>query len=77
MVEPISRDEFLAHIEPIRGNIQELVQLQREQNGRVCKMDTRLGILEDRAPTRVAATIGAATGTFAGGIVTFLQYLFK
>lgn len=76
MSESISREEFLAHIEPIRNDIQELVVLQREQNGRVFKLDGRVAILEDRAPTRAAAAMGAASGTVAGAILTVLQHLF-
>ena len=76
MADSISREEFLAHIEPIRRDVQELVMLQREQNGRVFKLDSRIAILEDRTPNRTAATIGAASGTIAGAILTALQRLF-
>lgn len=76
MSESISREEFLAHIEPIRDDIKEMVALQREQNGRVAKIETRVGILEDRAPTRAAAAVGAASGTIAGTLLTLVQHLF-
>jgi hypothetical protein len=76
MSDPISREEFLAHIEPIRQDVQELVKLQREQNGRVFKLDARVGILEDRAPTRAAAAVGAASGTAAGALLALLQQFF-
>lgn len=76
MSEPISREEFLAHMEPIRQDIKELVSLQREQNGRVFKLDARVSVLEDRTPTRTAATIGAASGSAAGALLTFLHQFF-
>lgn len=76
MADSISREEFLAHIEPIRRDVQELVTLQREQNGRVFKLDSRVAILEDRTPNRTAATIGAASGSAAGALFTFLQRWF-
>ena len=76
MSDSISREEFLAHIEPIRKDVQELVTLQREQNGRVFKLDARVSILEDRAPTRAAAVVGAASGTIAGTLLTLVQHFF-
>lgn len=77
MSEPISREEFLAHMEPIRQDIKELVSLQREQNGRVFRLDARVSVLEDRTPTRTAATIGAASGSAAGALLTFLHQFFS
>ena len=41
----LTRDEFLAHIEPMRNDIQEIVSLQREQNSRVNKLENKVGIL--------------------------------
>lgn len=77
MVEPITRDEFLAHIEPIRQDIQELVQLQRQQNGRVARAEIDIAILKERTPHRTAAALGATAGTAAGALLHYLQVFFK
>lgn len=66
--EHLTKDEFLAHMGPIREDIKELVQLQRLQNGRVSKAETRLAILEDRSPGRIAGAVSA----LISGIMTGL-----
>lgn len=54
MDEHLSKSEFLAHIGPIREDIKALVTLQREQNGRVSRTETRIAVLEDRTtPSRL------------------------
>lgn len=50
MGEHLSKDEFLAHMGPIREDIKELVALQREQNSKVSKAETRIAVLEERTP---------------------------
>jgi hypothetical protein len=50
MGEHLSKDEFLAHMGPIREDIKELVALQREQNSKVSKHAERLATLEERTP---------------------------
>lgn len=71
--EHLSRDEFLAHIEPIKKDIAEFVQLQREQNSRVSKSETRIAILEDRSPGRVASGVSAVVS----GVITGLGMWFS
>ena len=74
MAEHLSKDEFLAHIEPIRKDIQELVALQREQNSKVSKAETRIAILEDRSPGRIATGVSAiVSGVVSGLGVWFSQ----
>jgi hypothetical protein len=41
----LSKDEFLAHIGPMRDDIKEMMSLQREQNGRVSKLETKVSVL--------------------------------
>jgi hypothetical protein len=41
----LSKDEFLAHIGPMREDIKEIVTLQREHNGRVAKLETKVSVL--------------------------------
>lgn len=50
MSEHLSKETFEAHIGPIREDIAEIIKLQREQNGRVGKAETRLAVLEERTP---------------------------
>jgi hypothetical protein len=58
-VPELSKEEFMAHIGPMREDIAEMVKLQREQNSRVGKAETRIAILEDRSPKREAVGISA------------------
>jgi hypothetical protein len=64
MAEHLSKDEFVAHMGPIREDIKELVQLQREQNGRVNKLEHRVGVLS------WAYTAGAAALSFISYKIT-------
>lgn len=68
MDEHLSKSEFIAHMGPIREDIAELVRLQREQNGRVSKTETRIAVLEDRSPGRVASGVSAVVS----GVITGL-----
>jgi hypothetical protein len=70
MSEHLNRDEFLAHIAPIREDIKELVSLQREQNSKVAKHDTRLTLLEERTPPGRIATSGISA--VVSGVITGL-----
>lgn len=69
----LTRLEFLAHMEPLKGDIQEIVQLQREQNSRVSKSETRIAVLEDRSPGRVASGVSAVVS----GVITGLGIWFS
>lgn len=62
--EHLTKDEFLAHIEPMRQDIREIVSLQREQNSRVNKLESRVGVLS------WAYGVGAA-------MVGFISYRLK
>jgi hypothetical protein len=70
----LSKDEFLAHIGPIRDDIKELVTLQREQNSRVGKVETRVAVLEERTPPSKVASIVSAV---VSGLITGLGILFS
>lgn len=69
----LSRDEFLAHIGPIREDIATLVRLQREANGRVGKAEVRIAVLEDRSPGRV----GMITGSIGAGAIAIVWELLR
>jgi|DEB0MinimDraft_3_1074331.scaffolds.fasta_scaffold44357_3 hypothetical protein len=69
----LSRDEFLAHIEPLRCDISELVRLQREANGRIAKCEIRIAVLEDRSPNRAGIMAGTVGASIIVGIVEMLK----
>jgi len=74
----LTRDEFLAHIEPLRRDISELVTLQREANGRIGKCEVRIAVLEDRNPKRsgmVGGTLSASS--LIAAVETFKHLFFK
>jgi hypothetical protein len=65
----LSKDEFLAHIGPIRDDIKEIMMLQREQNGRVGRVETRVAVLEERTPPgKVSATVSAIVSGVISGL---------
>jgi hypothetical protein len=69
----LSREEFLAHVGPIRDNIAELVRLQREANGRMGKAEVRIAVLEDRSPGRV----GMISGSIGAGAIAVVWELLR
>lgn len=71
--EHLTRTEFLAHMEPIRDDIKQLIQLQREQNSHVAKHEIRLAILEDRSPGRVATGVSAVVSGVISGLAVFFS----
>lgn len=68
MAEHLTRDEFTAHMEPIKSDIKEIIQLQREANGRTSKNESRIAVLEDRSPGRVSASVSAVISGLVAGI---------
>ena len=72
MSEHLSKETFEAHIGPIREDIQTLVRLQREQNGRVTKAETKIAILEDRSPKREAVGISAVVSAVVNGLALWV-----
>lgn len=71
----LTRDEFLAHMQPMRDDIAELVRLQREANGRMGKAEVRLAILEDRSPGRVGMITGGVGATAIAVVYEVLSYV--
>ncbi len=71
----LTRDEFLAHMQPMRDDIAELVRLQREANGRMGKAEVRLAILEDRSPGRVGMITGTVGATAIAVVYELLSYV--
>jgi len=71
-VSDLSRDEFIAHVSPMREDIAELVRLQREANGRLAKAEARIAVLEDRSPGRAGMLAG---GVMAGAVAVLLRLM--
>lgn len=71
----LTRDEFLAHMQPMRDDIAELVRLQREANGRMGKAEVRLAILEDRSPGRVGMITGTVGATAIAVVYELVKYV--
>lgn len=69
----LTKDEFEAHIVPIRKDIEELVRLQREQNGTVADVKTRVAVLEDRSPGRVAGGVSAVVSGIVSGLAVWFS----
>jgi hypothetical protein len=69
MADHISKDEFLTHIGYIREDLAEMKTLQKEANGRTTKVEGRVGILEDREPSRTSATVSAGVSAVISGVI--------
>ena len=68
--EHLSREEFVAHMGPIRDDIREITLLLREQNSRIYKAESRLVVLEERNPPGRVATSGISA--IVSGLITGL-----
>lgn len=66
--EHLSKAEFLAHIDPIRKDISEIVQLQRDTNKETSQISARVLVLEDRSPGRVASAVSAVVSGVITGV---------
>lgn len=67
----LSREEFLAHIEPLRADVAEVKQHLGRQNGRLADAERNIGILQDRSDDLKVSRwidrgIGAAVAAFLG-----------
>jgi len=70
MDEHLSKNEFLAHIGPMRDDIKEIMALQREFG----KVETRVAVLEERSsPSKVASGVSAVVS----GVITGLGIWFS
>jgi hypothetical protein len=69
----LSKDEFLAHIGPMREDIAEIVRLQREQNSRVSKTEVKIAVLEERNPSRVASGVSALVSGLISGLAMWIS----
>lgn len=70
---PVTKDDVKDLISPLRDDIQEIVALLREQNGRLRVAETEIAVLKDRSPNRAAAAWGGG----AAAIFAFIEYLMK
>lgn len=72
MPEPLSRDEFVGHVELIRGDLREVKEHLAELNDRTRKTESAIAVLEDRGhPAAWGGSIGAAVV----GLVETLKWL--
>jgi hypothetical protein len=65
MAEHLSKDEFHAHIGPIRDDIKELVELQRDQHTRMHHLESKVSVLS-WAYGVAAAAVGIVIAKFTG-----------
>ena len=72
--EQLSRALFLATIEPIKDQIDELVTHHRAMNGRIRQAETKLAVLNDRSPNRVGLVAGSTVAAIAGCVFAALQF---
>lgn len=72
--EQLSRALFLATIEPLKDQIDELVTHHRSMNGRIQRAETRLAVLDDRSPNRVGLVAGSTVAAVAGVIFAAMQF---
>lgn len=78
MSNPVTREELIAHLDPLRADVREVVDLLREQNSRISKSETKIAILEDRQPpARTAAVWGSGAGAFVGIVALLIDYVVK
>ena len=73
MNEHLTRDEFLAHMGPIRDDIREMTALIREQNGRVRAAEQKIVVLEERNPNRGAAGVSALISGVIAGLAMWIS----
>jgi hypothetical protein len=74
----LSREEFLAHIAPMRDDIREIIAMQRSANGRLGTLEgdmpedlrERLKAVEERNPPGRVATSGISA--IVSGVITGL-----
>jgi hypothetical protein len=79
---PLTVREFLAHIEPMRSRLDEVVELQQKANGRTGALEGRVAVLEDRVPAPFEPRIRVLedrspgrVGMIAGGGVAGALYV--
>jgi homoserine dehydrogenase len=72
---PVTREELIAHLDPIKSDVQEIVTLLREQNSAISDTKTEVAVLKDRQPTRQAMAWGAGAGSFVAALGMLLDYL--
>ena len=71
MSEPLTREEFLTHIEYVRTDVAELKDHLLRLNGRTGDVERDLAVLKDRACTRGrAAWVG---GGLAGSMIGLIE----
>ena len=73
--EQLSRDLFLATINPLKSQIDELVTHQRSMNGRISRAETRIAVLDDRSPSRVGLVAGSTVAAAGGAVFAVMKFL--
>lgn len=81
MAEPLSRDEFLAHIGYIRDDIAGVHQRLDVLNGRTRATETAIVVLQteaaaaEKAGQKAGRTAGAIAGSVIGGVIVAIYKL--
>ena len=73
--EQLSRDLFLATINPLKSQIDELVTHQRSMNGRISRAETRIAVLDERSPNRVGLVAGSTVAAAGGAVFAMMKFL--
>lgn len=74
MAEPLSREEFLLHIELVRTDLREVKDHLGELNDRTCKSERAIAVLEDRSHP---AAWGGGVGGVVAGLVELVKWVVK
>ncbi len=77
MMSDITRDELRAILEPLKEGVQHCVRLLEAQNSRIHKAEVDIAILNDRQPSRSAATWGAGAGASVAALIAVVEMLIK
>lgn len=75
MPTPITREELQALLTPLKEGVDKCVEMLETQNSRIHKAETKIAILEDRQPSRQAATWGAGAGGFVAVLIVVAEWL--
>lgn len=70
MSEPLSREEFLAHIDYVRHDIAEVKEHVTRLNGRTGDLELDIAVLKGRLGTGPAVVWGSGA---AGAVVGFIE----
>ena len=74
-VDLLTKELFLAHMEPLTVKVAELAEAQKTANGRTGKLETRVSVLEDRSPGRAGVIAGSVGASVVAGLLELGKWL--